>query len=103
MNKAKNKKPVKTPEKTPEMPENLEQCFEVLNKILSASDVQTIKNGSEKDVCQYHFSLGMWIRNNWGLWKKDSKLYKYFEKTGLWHGDDMTLVVRKPRGFNPSG
>ena len=35
----------------------------------------------------------MWIRNEWGLWKKESDMYNYFYKMGLWHADDMSSVI----------
>jgi len=89
MKRPKSKKPVKSVK----TPKNLEQCFEALNILLFPEDVQEIKNGTEKDMCKYHFFLGMWIRNNWGLWKKNSKLYDYFKGMGLWHADDMSSVI----------
>lgn len=27
-----------------------------------------VKEGSEQDMIRYHMGLGMWMRNNWGLW-----------------------------------
>ena len=41
----------------------------------------------------YHHSLGRWIRNNWGLWKKEGTLYAWFVGLGLHHADDMSGVI----------
>ena len=36
--------------------------------------------------------LGMWIRNNWGLWKR-KKLADYFNTIGVYHPDDMSGII----------
>lgn len=76
-------------------PNNLSECFEHLDKILIESeDGDWFKGAEEKDaVIQSHHALGMWIRNNWGLWSKDSKLYDYLNKFGLVHPDDMSSFI----------
>jgi hypothetical protein len=40
----------------------------------------------------YHFSLGMWMRNNWGLWH-GSRLSEYFNEHGVHHPDDMSGII----------
>jgi hypothetical protein len=40
----------------------------------------------------YHHSLGMWIRNNWGLWG-GSRLPKYFTDPDVNHPDNMSSGV----------
>lgn len=40
-----------------------------------------------------HFGLGRWIRNNWGLWKGDSKLCEWFKRQGIHHPDDMSGII----------
>ena len=39
-----------------------------------------------------HFGLGLWMRNNWGLWG-ESRLAAYFKKLGIHHPDDMSAIV----------
>jgi len=51
-----------------------------------------IKSGTEDDLGQYHFGLGMWIRNSW-LWQGNSGIYKYFVLNGLRHPDDMSGII----------
>ncbi len=47
----------------------------------------------EKDfLSRTHFALGMWIRNNWGLWA-GSRLATYFDEQGIHHPDDMSGVI----------
>jgi len=34
----------------------------------------------------------MWIRNEWGLWRK-SRFAKYFHNLGIFHPDDMSDII----------
>lgn len=43
---------------------------------------------------QLHFSLGMYLRNEWGLWDKDSIINMWFRKTyGVDHADDVSGII----------
>lgn len=78
------------------IPKNLNECFDVLNEIFneSESDKNWFKTSEEDDATtSLHHGLGMWIRNEWELWKKESDMYNYFNKMGLWHADDMSSVI----------
>lgn len=46
-----------------------------------------------KDGGEYHFSLGMHIRNTWGLWKGGNDLTNYFNSIGIYHADDMSGMI----------
>lgn len=70
------------------IPKNLEDSFLELNKIWN--DSTSIK--LEKLKKNMHFSLGMWLRNNWGLWR-GSRLSKYFNDLGVYHADDMSGII----------
>ena len=45
------------------IPKTKEECFAQLDAMLSDEDKNELKNS--EDVVRFHFSLGMWIRNNW--------------------------------------
>jgi hypothetical protein len=50
---------------------------EAVNRLLSDLPLDTkhqIFNSSEEGLINFHFGLGMAIRNDYGLWKEDSKL-----------------------------
>lgn len=83
------------------IPKNLNDCFKELEKMLSPELVKEMQTGTEADMVKYHHSLGMWIRNNWGLWG-NSRLKKYFNDLGLRHPDDMsgTILISFWRNFN---
>lgn len=74
------------------IPLNLDESMRELKTILDDDVIQEIKDGSEEDLIQYHMGLGMWIRNNWELWK-GSRLSKWFNAKGIYHPDDMSGII----------
>jgi len=75
------------------IPGNLEECFIELRKQLPESELEQFRTGEEDTVTtRAHHGLGMWIRNNWGLWS-GSRLAKYFNEMGIHHPDDMSSVI----------
>ena len=74
------------------IPEDLESAFKELSSMLSPILIDEMKNNSEEDMIQYHRGLGMWLRNNWGLWGS-SKLSNYFKNIGINHPDDMSGII----------
>ena len=71
------------------IPKDLEDCMRQLDSMLNAEDKAYIQ---KEGAAAVHFSLGMWIRNNWGLWGS-SRLQKYFVDNGIKHPDDMSEVI----------
>lgn len=45
------------------IPKTKEECFAQLDTMLSDEEKEELKKS--EDTYLYHFSLGMWIRNNW--------------------------------------
>jgi hypothetical protein len=76
------------------VPKDLDDCFLELKKMLPQKTLKEMQEKSEKDMIVYHFGLGMWLRNNWGLWG-GSRLSEYFNEIGLHHPDDMSGVILK--------
>lgn len=75
------------------IPIDLNDCFKQLDKMFPDSIKATIKILREEEFSSgYHLGLGMWLRNNWGLWK-GSRLSRYFNSIGIYHPDDMTGVI----------
>lgn len=72
------------------IPKDIEDCCVQLDKILSEEDKEYIKGLLKEDVLKHlHFGLGMWIRNNWGLWG-GSRLQQYFFDKKIDHPDGMS-------------
>ena len=75
------------------IPKDLQDCFAQLDKILKPVDKKAIRNFKDHmETYSLHMSLGMWIRNNWGLWG-GSRLLKYFTDRGVTHPDSMSSVI----------
>ncbi|MFC1610377.1 DUF6794 domain-containing protein [Myxococcota bacterium] len=73
------------------VPKDLEDALGRLDDRFSADEKEKIKKGEIK-AGHMHFGLGMWMRNNWGLWK-GSRLARYFNGLGIRHPDDMSGII----------
>jgi len=84
------------------IPINLSECFDILEEIMKTTeDKEWFDSSSEEEFLNStHHALGEWIRDNWSLWNKNSILYQYFFKLGLWHPDDIsTFILRSYHRF----
>ena len=61
--------------------------------MLTASVREDIRKSVEGDLSPYHLDLGMWVRNNWGLWMDGSRLKQYFDTTGVIDADDVSGLI----------
>lgn len=74
-------------------PINLNEAIIQLDLIFPDSTKQKISQMEEREFLgKAHLSTGMWIRNNWGLWK-GGDLLKYFNGLGIHHPDDMSGII----------
>jgi len=64
----------KRPEANKKWPKNVDDAINRVISELSDKDKNIIKNSSFDDLIHFHFSLGMWIRNSFGLWKGNREL-----------------------------
>ncbi len=53
---------------------------------------ERLRRTPDTQVSDYHFGLGLWARNEWGLWH-GSQLAKWFNERGIHHADDMSAIV----------
>ena len=68
-----------------------EAVDQLINDIFTEEDIQYIKNN---DDVQYHFGIGMKLRNGWSLWDKKSLIVKdAIENYGISHGDDISGLI----------
>jgi hypothetical protein len=75
------------------IPRDLDDCFAELSRMLHPKFVEKLK-ARESEATNQHFGLGLWMRNNWGLWG-DSHLNRYFHDKGIFHPDDMSGIILK--------
>lgn len=58
------------------IPTTIIEAVNILLSELTIEDKHRIKDSSEDDLINFHIGLGMTIRNIFGLWKQDSKLFE---------------------------
>ena len=77
-----------------DIPATLEDAYKALDEFLDPEDIEYIKNLAEDDIVELHFSLGMWIRNNW-LYPTNSRLTKALLELNpnFSHPDDMSHFI----------
>ena len=72
-------------------PPTYEAALNCLDKLLPAEDqAKLAEPGGTIDA---HLGLGMWIRNNWGLWRQGPLYRSMHQAFGLSHPDDMSGAI----------
>jgi hypothetical protein len=74
------------------IPNTLAETYPALEKIFKEEGLAKIRAGTEDDIGHLHFGLGMFLRNNWGLWS-GGPLADWFNKHGIRHADDMSGII----------
>lgn len=76
-------------------PETLEETFTFLDRMFDDTAKYSFMTLPE-DIAtiRLHFTLGLYMRNHWGLWGS-SKLKRHFEALGVFHPDDMSTIILK--------
>lgn len=69
------------------IPTDVEDAHNELDRMLSDTIKLQLKNGEPS-----HFGLGMWMRNNWGLWA-GGRLKCYFDERELYHPDHISSLI----------
>ncbi|MBS1517927.1 MAG: hypothetical protein JSS91_07555 [Bacteroidetes bacterium] len=76
------------------IPVDLEDALSYLDNVMDRKSKNEFRNTEEvKAVAGKHFSWGLYLRNNWGLWSFSSGISLYFLKTGVFHADDMSSII----------
>lgn len=71
-------------------PETVDQAVGVLLGLLPEDEKVKIAAMAQDDLVALHFGLGMWIRNNLGLWSENRAL---LESSGAQTPDDASGVI----------
>ena len=72
------------------IPKSKKECFEILDEMLSQEDKDAI--AQMEDTIDLHFSLGMWIRNNW-IYPQSSEAVEALLRQFDDADDDMPLFI----------
>ena len=75
------------------IPSDLQDCFLELDRILPSDICEGMRTCSEADLLHQHFGLGIWMRNNWGLWLPDSRLKQFFDGLGVRDADSVSSLI----------
>jgi len=86
-------KQANTTNDTTYIPIDLDDCIQQLDNLFADSSKVKIKTMTESEFsARMHLNFGMWMRNNWGLWK-GSRLSMFFNEKGIYHPDDMSGII----------
>jgi hypothetical protein len=74
------------------VPSTLNEAIDYLYSELDTKDIDYIKSQKSGSV---HFSLGMYLRNNWSLWEEGTPFKKDIQtRFGIWGmGDDCSGLI----------
>lgn len=60
-----------------QFPTSIDEAANLLQlQITEIEKAEIVAIGDESDLTQFHFSLGLYVRNHFGLWSEDSELMK---------------------------
>jgi len=80
------------------IPESVDEAVEVLMDMMPAKEKFLFAQVKEYDPLLYHFSLAMYIRNNFGLWQEGSPLLedcRRIDGRNDMHVDDASHLILK--------
>ena len=63
------------------LPSNKKECFAQLDEMLSEADKKAIVEA--EDLFEFHFTLGLWIRNNWLYDRSEDELESLSKAFGV--------------------
>jgi len=74
------------------VPVTLNEAIDYLYSLLETKDIEYIKAENQSGV---HFTMGMYLRNNWSLWEQDTPLSKDIRNRFklFCHGDDVSGLI----------
>ena len=77
------------------IPKDINDCIAQIDKLWNDSTKLEVKKMSEDEfIGTSHFGIGLWIRNNWNLWR-NFRLTVYFNNLEIYHPDDMSSIILK--------
>jgi len=74
-------------------PKTFEETFAYLDQMFDDTATYNFMLFPEDvAISRLHFPFGMWVRNNWGLWK-ESELKTFFNDHGVYQPDAMSSII----------
>lgn len=75
------------------LPIAIAACIDKLNDVLDLKQIEEIKNCDKKELGQYHFTLGLYIRNNIVFAEKNENCINYFKQERISDPDQISSVI----------
>ena len=75
-----------------ELYKEITKTFTAIEAAFPKEELLIFRDTPIGDLCLYHFSLGVWIRNNL-IQQKESILYELFNENHIEHPDDMSHII----------
>ena len=74
------------------IPKTIDEAIDCIVNSLHPEDIENIKKRESGD---YHFSIGMFLRNNWNMWDNATPMSIDFQNRFklFGHGDDLSGVI----------
>ena len=82
-------------------PKDLNECLDLITENMPAEDILKFAACPKDKLIMYHFNLGQFIRNKFGLWIKDNTFYKHMIETYKIqnHPDEVSMfIIEAPWG-----
>jgi hypothetical protein len=73
-----------------EWPKTVESAVDKVLSAMTPEQRELLRGTAYDDLIQFHLNLGVWIRNQFGLWRSNKEL---MEACGLPHPDDCSMVI----------
>lgn len=71
-------------------PKTIDEAVERLKWILFTEELEKLRRMKESDLHRCHFGLGLYIRNAFGLWRRNDDI---MESCNLRHPDDVSTAI----------
>ena len=89
------KKSFESTVKPDKCPKTKKECFAQLDKMLSETDKKAIVEA--EDIIEFHFTLGLWIRNNWLYDRSEEEVESLSKAFGVdvpyFEADDLSSAI----------
>lgn len=69
----------------------LNDCFKTLEGLFNPETMEEFLNTSYANLADYHFGLGLWLRNN--PLDKGQPLFNHLRRLGIDNKDDMSALI----------
>jgi hypothetical protein len=73
------------------VPRDLDDALIEMDRIMGSSGRADVLKIKEDEMVAYHYSIGLWMRNNW--LRHHSRLGQYFRQLGIYEYDDMSGII----------